>query len=66
MICLEEVESTIKRLMIILDNSDDLEEKTAAKILIQNLQSILHQLKGFVETEEFKVLAKDSENGNKT
>lgn len=54
MICLDELQSTIKRINIIKDNSDSTEEQTMADILLNNLSQLLGQAEMIVDTTEFK------------
>lgn len=62
MICLDELQSTIKRLNLIKDNSDSTEEQTMADILLNNLVQLLGQAGMIVDTIEFK---KEVERRNK-
>mgnify|MGYP003417515467 CR=1 FL=1 len=62
MICLDELQSTIKRLNLIKDNSDSTEEQTMADILLNNLSQLLGQAGMIVDTIEFK---KEVERRNK-
>lgn len=55
MICLDELQSTIKRINIIKDNSDSTEEQTMADILLNNLSQLLGQARMIVDTPEFKM-----------
>lgn len=54
MICLDELQSTIKRINLIKDNSDSTEEQTMADILLNNLSQLLGQAGMIVDTTEFK------------
>lgn len=62
MICLDELQSTIKRLNLIKDNSDSTEEQTMTDILLNNLSQLLGQAGMIVDTIEFK---KEVERRNK-
>jgi hypothetical protein len=55
MICLDELQSTIKRINLIKDNSDSTEEQTMADILLNNLSQLLGQAKMLCDTPEFKM-----------
>lgn len=62
MIILEELESTLKRMEIIANNSDNPEEKVMYSIMKNNLYTILVQAKQLAETSEFKEEVKKNEN----
>lgn len=62
MIILEELESTLKRMEIIANNSDNPEEKVMYTIMKNNLYTFLVQAKQLAETSEFKEEVKKNEN----
>ena len=62
MIILEELESTLKRMEIISNNSDNPEEKVMYSIMKNNLYTFLVQAKQLAETSEFKEEVKKNEN----
>mgnify|MGYP006378253365 FL=1 len=62
MIILEELESTLKRMEIIANNSDNPEEKVMYSIMKNNLYTFLVQAKQLAETAEFKEEVKKNEN----
>lgn len=62
MIILEELESTLKRMEIIANNSDNPEEKVIYSIMKNNLYTFLVQAKQLAETAEFKEEVKKNEN----
>ena len=62
MIILEELETTLKRMEIIANNSDNPEEKVMYSIIKNNLYTFLVQAKQLAETAEFKEEVKKNEN----
>lgn len=54
MIAIDEIESTIKRLNLLKDNTDSQEEQFIADQLIQNLSMMTFQIKKLVEQPNFK------------
>jgi hypothetical protein len=54
MISLEELQSEIKRLELLKNNTDNPEEIFISDILISNLSQLNAQLVRYVETDEFK------------
>jgi hypothetical protein len=54
MISLEELQSEIKRLELLKNNTDNPEEVFISDILISNLSQLNAQLVRYVETDEFK------------
>lgn len=54
MISLDELQSEIKRLELLKNNTDNPEEIFISDILISNLSQLNAQLVRYVETDEFK------------
>lgn len=57
MICIEEIESTLKRLEIIKNNVDDCVEKYTCDVLMQNLNGLIKQLSQMSTTPEYRKMA---------
>lgn len=66
MISLDELQSTIKRLNILRDNSESAEEQTMADILLNNLVQLLRQAKMICDTPEFKAEIERRKQDGKT
>lgn len=66
MISLDELQSTIKRLNILRDNSESAEEQTMADILLNNLVQLLGQAKMICDTPEFKAEIERRKQDGKT
>lgn len=66
MISLDELQSTIKRLNILKDNSESAEEQTMADILLTNLVQLLGQAKMLCDTQEFKAEIERRKQDGKT
>ena len=58
MISIEELVSTLKRIELLKDNTDSPEEKTAADLVIANLNNMIRQLNAFIDSPDFKEMAK--------
>lgn len=59
MICVEELNSTIKRLQLLKDNTDSPEEIVATDLMITNLTNLARQFGMLLDTPEFKQMVED-------
>ena len=53
MIAIDELESTLKRISLLVTNTDSPEERTIGKIILGNIGPIVGQLNTFIKTPEF-------------
>ena len=59
MICIEELNSTIKRLQLLKDNTDSPEEIVATDLMITNLTNLARQFGMLLDTPNFKQMVED-------
>ena len=59
MICIEEINSTIKRLQLLKDNTDSPEEIVATDLMITNLTNLARQFGMLLDTPEFKQMVEE-------
>lgn len=53
MIAIDELESTLKRISLLVTNTDSPEERAIGKIILGNIGPIVGQLNAFIKTPEF-------------
>lgn len=59
MICIEELNSTIKRLQLLKDNTDSPEEIVATDLMITNLTNLARQFVMLLDTPDFKQMVEE-------
>ena len=59
MICIEELTSTIKRLQLLKDNTDNPEEIVATDLMITNLTNLARQFSMLLDTPDFKQMVEE-------
>lgn len=59
MICIEELNSTIKRLQLLKDNTDSPEEIVATDLMITNLTNLARQFGMLLDTPDFKQMVEE-------
>lgn len=59
MICIEEINSTIKRLQLLKDNTDSTEEIVATDLMITNLTNLARQFGMLLDTPDFKQMVEE-------
>lgn len=59
MICVEELNSTIKRLQLLKDNTDSPEEIVATDLMITNLTNLARQFVMLLDTPDFKQMVEE-------
>lgn len=59
MICIEEINSTIKRLQLLKDNIDSPEEIVATDLMITNLTNLARQFVMLLDTPDFKQMVEE-------
>lgn len=59
MICIEELTSTIKRLQLLKDNTDNPEEIVATDLMITNLTNLARQFGMLLDSPEFKQMVEE-------
>lgn len=59
MICIEELNSTIKRLQLLKDNTDSPEEIVATDLMITNLTNLARQFGMLLDTPNFKQMVEE-------
>ena len=59
MICTEELNSTIKRLQLLKDNTDSPEEIVATDLMITNLTNLARQFGMLLDTPNFKQMVEE-------
>lgn len=59
MICVEELNSTIKRLQLLKDNIDSPEEIVATDLMITNLTNLARQFVMLLDTPDFKQMVEE-------
>ena len=59
MICIEELNSTIKRFQLLKDNTDSPEEIVATDLMITNLTNLARQFVMLLDTPDFKQMVKE-------
>ena len=59
MICIEELNSTIKRLQLLKDNIDSPEEIVATDLMITNLTNLARQFGMLLDTPDFKQMVEE-------
>lgn len=59
MICIEELNSTIKRLQLLKDNTDSPEEIVATDLMITNLTNLARQFGMLLDTTDFKQMVEE-------
>lgn len=59
MICTEELNSTIKRLQLLKDNTDSPEEIVATDLMITNLTNLARQFVMLLDTPDFKQMVEE-------
>lgn len=59
MICVEELNSTIKRLQLLKDNTDSPEEIVATDLMITNLTNLARQFGMLLDTPDFKQMVEE-------
>lgn len=59
MICTEELNSTIKRLQLLKDNTDNPEEIVATDLMITNLTNLARQFGMLLDSPEFKQMVEE-------
>ncbi len=59
MICVEELNSTIKRLQLLKDNTDSPEEIVATDLMITNMTNLARQFGMLLDTPNFKQMVED-------
>lgn len=59
MICIEELNSTIKRLQLLKDNTDSPEEIVATDLMITNLTNLARQFSMLLDTPNFKQMVEE-------
>lgn len=59
MICIEELNSTIKRLQLLKDNTDNPEEIVATDLMITNLTNLARQFGMLFDSPEFKQMVEE-------
>lgn len=59
MICIEELNSTIKRLQLLKDNTDSPEEIVATDLMITNLTNLARQFSMLLDTPDFKQMVEE-------
>ena len=59
MICTEELNSTIKRLQLLKDNTDSPEEIVATDLMITNLTNLARQFGMLLDTPDFKQMVEE-------
>ena len=53
MITIDELESTLKRISLLVTNSDSPEERAIGKIILGNIGPVVGQLNAFTKTPDF-------------
>ena len=64
MICIEEINSTIKRLQLLKDNTDSPEEIVATDLMITNLTNLARQFVMLLDTPDFKQMVEEFKQKN--
>ena len=64
MICIEELNSTIKRLQLLKDNTDSPEEIVATDLMITNLTNLARQFVMLLDTPDFKQMVEEFKQKN--
>ena len=64
MICIEELNATIKRLELLKNNVDNPEEIVATDLMINNLTNLARQFNILIDTPDFKEMVKNYEKEN--
>ena len=64
MICTEELNSTIKRLQLLKDNTDSPEEIVATDLMITNLTNLARQFVMLLDTPDFKQMVEEFKQKN--
>lgn len=59
MICIEELNSTIKRLQLLKDNTDSPEEIVATDLMITNLTNLARQFGMLFDSPDFKQMVEE-------
>lgn len=65
MICIEELNSTIKRLQLLKDNTDSPEEIVATDLMITNLTNLARQFGMLLDTPNFKQMVEEYKMNSK-
>lgn len=65
MICIEELNSTIKRLQLLKDNTDSPEEIVATDLMITNLTNLARQFSMLLDTPNFKQMVEEYKMNSK-
>lgn len=65
MICTEELNSTIKRLQLLKDNTDSPEEIVATDLMITNLTNLARQFSMLLDTPNFKQMVEEYKMNSK-
>lgn len=65
MICTEELNSTIKRLQLLKDNTDSPEEIVATDLMITNLTNLARQFGMLLDTPNFKQMVEEYKMNSK-
>ena len=65
MICTEELNSTIKRLQLLKDNTDSPEEIVATDLMITNLTNLARQFGMLLDTPSFKQMVEEYKMNSK-
>ena len=64
MICIEEINSTIKRLQLLKDNTDSPEEIVATDLMITNLTNLARQFGMLLDSPDFKQIVEEFKQKN--
>ena len=64
MICIEELNSTIKRLQLLKDNTDSPEEIVATDLMITNLTNLARQFGMLLDSPNFKQMVEEFKQKN--
>ena len=62
MFSIDEIVATKNRLELLFNNTDNVEEKLAIKIINGNLSELIAQMNNMVQTPQFKEMAKQFED----
>lgn len=62
MFSIDEIVATKNRLELLFNNTDNVEEKLAIKIINGNLSELIAQINNMVQTPQFKEMAKQFED----
>jgi len=64
MIAVDELNSTLKRLELLHDNTESPEERVLVRVLMQSILPILQQVEIFVKSPQYQQLVEEEKKGD--